>query len=482
MSLKLTCYGGAEIVTGSNFMVEGSKGGRILVDCGLEQGSDFVEKEMWAPFPYDASSVDAVVVTHAHLDHVGRLPKLVKEGFTGKAYMTPPTKDLAELIMRDSVGILGETARKHQLPPLYTDEDVTKFMSLIETLPYHEEREVAPGLSVYLRNTGHILGSASVRVKDGDGTTLALTGDIGNSPSPYLPDWEPIPDADAILMESVYGDRVNTDKSDRVALLKVALKAASERGGVILIPAFSMERTQLMLYEISKLMESGDLPHIPVFLDSPLAIKVTEVYETWQRRGPEYFKPEAEDELKQRNDLFKFPFLKMTPTREDSQQIQSAPNPKIIMAGAGMSHGGRIGHWEQKYLPDESTTLFIVGYQAPGSPGRLLQDGSPHVRLGGVDVKIRAKVQTFVGWSAHADRDELLEFAHQAQAAQETKGADKEGGEKSGQTKNFFIALGEPASARFLAQRIHDYLGGNAIVPVQGESFEITKDKVTRIS
>ena len=477
MSLRLTCYGGAEIVTGSNFMVEGSKGGKILVDCGLEQGSDFVEKKMWAPFPYQASSVDAVVVTHAHLDHVGRLPKLVKEGFKGKAYMTPPTKDLAELIMRDSVNILGETARRHNLEPLYTDDDVTKFMTLVEMLPYHEEKEVASGLSVYLRNTGHILGSASVRVKDADDTTLALTGDIGNSPSPYLPDWEPIPDADAILMESVYGDRVNTDKRDRVALLRDTLKKAMENNGVILMPAFSMERTQLMLYEISKLMESGELPHIPVFLDSPLAIKVTEVYEKW---GPEYFKPEAEDELKQRHDLFKFPFLQMTPTRQDSEQIEKAPNPKIIMAGAGMSHGGRIGHWEQKYLPDPSTTLIIVGYQAPGSPGRLLQDGAPHVRFGGVDVRIRAKVQTFVGWSAHADRDELLEFAHKAQPLQDDDKDAAEGG-ASGQTKNFFIALGEPSSARFLAQRIHDYLGGSAIVPVKGESFEITKESVTRI-
>ncbi len=310
-----------------------------------------------------------------------------------------------------------------------------------------------------------------MRVKDADGTTLALTGDIGNSPSPYLPDWEPIPDADAILMESVYGDRVNTDKRDRVALLRDTLKSAAARNGVILMPAFSMERTQLMLYEISKLMESGELPHMPVYLDSPLAIKVTEVYEKW---GSEYFKPEAEDELKQRHDLFKFPFLTMTPTREDSQQIAEAPNPKIIMAGAGMSHGGRIGHWEQKYLPDPSTTLLIIGYQAPGSPGRKLQDGAPQVRLGGVNVKIRAKIQTFVGWSAHADRDELLDFAHKAQPARE---GDKEA---KGQTKNFFVALGEPSSARFLAQRIHDYLGGNAIAPVQGESFEITKDTVKR--
>jgi metallo-beta-lactamase family protein len=234
-----------------------------------------------------------------------------------------------------------------------------------------------------------------------------------------------------------------------------------------------MERTQLMLYEISKLIESGDLPEIPVYLDSPLAIKVTEVYEKW---GSEYFKPEAEDELKQRHDLFKFPFLTMTPSREDSDTIANAPNPKIIMAGAGMSHGGRIGHWEQKYLPDPATTLFIVGYQAPGSPGRLLQDGAPEVRLGGFNVRIKAKIETFVGWSAHADRDELLDFAHKAQPAQ--KGDNT----STGQTKNFFVALGEPSSARFLAQRIHDYLGSSAIVPVQGESFEITKDKVTKVS
>ncbi|MBA3788947.1 MBL fold metallo-hydrolase [Patescibacteria group bacterium] len=465
MALKLTCYGGAETVTGSNFMVEGTRG-KILIDCGLEQGRDFVEKDMYAPFPYDVPSIDALVITHAHLDHIGRAPKLVKEGFKGQVFVTPPTKDLMELMLRDTVDILAETSRQHGLPLLYTDEDVTKLMSLVQLVNYHEEREVAPGLSVYLRNTGHILGSASVRVKDEDGTTLALTGDIGNSPSPYLPDWEPIPDADAVLMESVYGDRVNMDKGNRVVLLRDTIKRAVARGGVILIPAFSIERTQLMLYEFSKLMESGELPHIPVFLDSPLAINATEVYEKW---GREYFKKEAEDELRQRHDLFKFPFLTMTPSRQDSSKILEAPNPKIIMAGAGMSHGGRIGRWEQKYLPDPSTTLIIVGYQAPGSPGRLLQDGSPHVRLGGEDVRVRAKIETFVGWSAHADRDELLKFAEAALP------------QSDGRTKNFFVALGEPSAARFLAQRIHDYLGANAIVPIQGDSFEITKEKIARI-
>jgi metallo-beta-lactamase family protein len=473
--LKLTCYGGAETVTGSNFLIEGPKG-KILVDCGLEQGRDFVEKEMYAPFPYDVASIDALIITHAHLDHIGRAPKLIKEGFKGKVYMTAPTRDLMELMLRDTVDILAQTSKQHGLPLLYTEDDVKKLLSHSEVRGYHEQKEVAPGLSVYLRNTGHILGSTSVRIKelleDGvEGTSIALTGDIGNIPNPYLPDWEPITDADAILMESVYGDRVNTDKDDRVALLRDTLKRAIERGGAILIPAFSLERTQLMLYEISKLIESGELPHIPVFLDSPLAIHATEVYEKY---GKDYFKSEAEEELHRRHELFKFPFLTETLTRQDSEEILKAKNPKIIMAGAGMSHGGRIGHWEQKFLPDPTTTLIIVGYQAPGSPGRMLQDGSPHVRLGGVDVRIKAKIETFVGWSAHADRDGLLDFAKAALPKEKEEGS-------GGRTKNFLVALGEPSSARFLAQRIHDYLGTNAVVPIQGESFEITKDKIVRV-
>jgi metallo-beta-lactamase family protein len=474
MSLRLTCYGGAETVTGSNFLVEGAQG-KLLIDCGIEQGRDFVEKEMYAPFAFDVPSIDALVITHAHLDHIGRAPKLIKEGFKGRVFMTPPTKDLTELMLRDTVDILAETARSHNLPLLYTDEDVTKLMSLVETIQLHEEKEVAPGLSVYLRPTGHILGSASVRIKDAsDGTSLALTGDIGNIPSPYLPDWEAVTDADAILMESVYGDRVNEDKRDRVKLLVETIRRALARGGVILIPAFSIERTQLMLYEFAKLMESGELPHIPVFLDSPLAINATEIYEKWLKEGSpkeiQWFKPEAEDELAQRHELFKFPFLKETLSRQDSDEIMKAPNPKIIMAGAGMSHGGRIGRWEKQFLPDPTTTLIMVGYQAPGTPGRLLQDGAPKVRLGGEEVRVRAKIETFTGWSAHADRDGLLEFAQAALPA------------SGGRTKNFLVALGEPSSARFLAQRIHGYLGANAIVPVQGESFEITKDKVTKRS
>lgn len=459
--MQVTFAGGAGTVTGSNFLVKGARGS-LLVDCGIEQGADFCQKCMYEPFPYDVPALDALIITHAHLDHVGRAPKLIREGFKGKVYMTSATRDLMELILRDSSAILANDARAHGLPLLYDEKDVDALLDLVETIPYHQEFEAAPGLSCYLRNTGHILGSASVRITDEEGVSLALTGDIGNSPQPYLKDAEVVPDADVLIMESVYGDRVNTQKEDRVAELQKALTRAIARGGTILIPAFSLERTQLMLYEISNLMDAGKLPHIQVFLDSPLAIRVTEVYEKY---GEEYFKPAAIDELHREHDLFKFPFLTETPMPEDSRKIDAAPNPKIIMAGAGMSHGGRIGKWEQKYLPDPTTTLMIVGYQAPGSPGRLLQDGAKHVRLGRSEVKVKAAVETFSGWSAHADRDGLLRFAEGALP----------------RVKTIFTALGEPESSRFLAQRIHDYLGVKAVSPQEGQVWNITKDGATEV-
>lgn len=464
MALKLSFYGATGKVTGSNFLIESARG-KILVDCGIEQGSDFVEEHIYGPFPYDVTTIDALVLTHAHLDHVGRIPKLVRDGFKGKIYMTPPTKDLAELILLDSVGILGKDALRKNMAPLYQERDVEKTFTLIETLDYHTEKEIAPGLSVYLRNVGHILGSASVRITDEEGVTIALTGDIGNSPSPLLPNWEPIPDADVLVMESVYGDRLHPPRAERLTSLRDTLKRAITRGrgdATILIPAFSLERTQLMLYELSNFFAEGSLQKIPVFLDSPLAIKVTAVYEKW---GPTYFKPETEDEMKREGSIFEFPFLKQTLSREDSMAIEKVAGPKIIIAGAGMSHGGRIGKWEERYLPDPSTTLIIVGYQAPGTPGRRLREGTPSIRLGGVEIKVKAKIENLSGWSAHADRDGLLNFAQSCLP----------------RSKVIFTAIGEPSAERFLAQRIHDYLGVRAIAPELGQTWEVTTDSVKRV-
>jgi len=463
MALKLTFYGGAGKVTGSNFLVEGEKG-KVLVDCGMEQGADFCAPCVYDPFPYDASAVDALVVTHAHLDHVGRIPKLVKEGFKGKILSTAPTKELAELILHDSITILAEEAKRLGRDPLYGAEDVTGALALWEELPYHQEQEIAPGLKVYLRNTGHILGSGSVRFTDGTGTTLVLTSDIGNAPSPLLPDWEPVTDADALVMESVYGDRLHPPAEHRVARLRDTLKKAIDRGGTILIPAFSIERTQLMLYELSNFFAAKELPAIPVFLDSPLAIRVTRLYEKY---GNTYFKTEAQDEMRREKSLFEFPFLTQTLSKEESLNIEKVPGQKIIIAGAGMSHGGRIGGWETRYLPDPKTTLLIVGYQAPGSPGRRIQEGAKRIRLNGKDVRSRATVEILEGWSAHADRDELMKFAKEALEGK--------------RTKTIFTALGEPSSARFLAQRIHDYLGGRAVVPEYGTTWEISKDSVKQV-
>lgn len=457
MPLRLTFHGGAGTVTGSNFLVESTKG-KVLVDCGLEQGRDFSERRMYEPFPYDVSSIDALIITHAHLDHIGRGPKLMKEGFRGTIYMTLATRDLTELMLRDSISLLTREAQERDLPPLYREEDVAAFMACVEVLPYRKEREVAPGITAILRDTGHILGSASVTLRADDGTSLAITGDLGNTPSPYLPDIEPIDDVDALVMESVYGDRVHPNREERVPQLRDALNRAIKRGGTILMPAFSIERTQLMLYELSNLMETGEVPEIPVFLDSPLAIGVTEVYE---KHAMEFFNKDGKEETRKEHSIFRFPFLTLTRSREESFEIDAIPGPKLIIAGAGMSHGGRIGRHEAKYLPDPKTTLFIVGYQAPGSPGRLLQDGAKVVKIDRRPVKVRGKVETLTAWSAHADRDGLLEFAKHALPKAHT----------------IFVAIGEPSAARFLAQRIHGFLGGKAIVPQLGDTWLIEKGK-----
>lgn len=452
MALQVGFYGGAGAVTGANFLyTDGTT--KLLVDCGMEQGKDFCETCNYAAFPYDPRQIDALFVTHAHMDHIGRIPQLVAHGFANPIYMTEPTRDLMAVMLDDSLRILAREAQAQGVEPLYGREELLRALSLVKTLDYHEEVGVG-AFRITLQDAGHILGSAMVRIVHGEGTTV-FTGDLGNSPNPYLADTESPEGADFIVMESVYGDSLHTPHDRRTDELREILKEALSRGGTVLIPAFSMERTQHMLYELSNMFEAGELPQVPVYLDSPLAIKVTEVY----RRHARFFKESARAENKAEGDIFDFPFLTKTPDRLDSEAIGKEDGPKIIIAGAGMSHAGRIQHHEVRYLPDPKTTLIMVGYQAAGSLGRRLMEREKRVKIGDQWVTVRAKVVKVSGYSAHRDRDGLLEFL----------------GKAASSVKTAFIALGEPATASHFAQRARDTLGVNTIVPEKGKVYDLNK-------
>lgn len=454
--LKVTFHGGAQEVTGSNFLIEDTSspdGVKILVDCGFLQGAYKVaDDKNREPFAYDPSSIDVLFITHAHIDHIGRIPKLVKDGFKGKIYSTPPTREISEIMLGDSLGVLEKESKRDNLPMIYEEKDIKNSMSLWQTIPYHEPIELRGGIKAYLKDTGHILGSAMV-VLERSGKTFVLTGDLGNSPAPLLKDTEDIKGVTYLVMESVYGDRNHEPREERKELLENIIEDAVKAGGALIIPAFSLERTQELLFEINDLAENKRIPPVPVFLDSPLAIKVTAVY----KRNNNYLNANTNSIIKSGDDVFKFPNLRFTMTTEESKSINNVPNPKIIIAGSGMSNGGRIIHHEKRHLPDPKSTILLIGYQAAGTPGRMLEDGIKNFRFFGEDMEVRAKVAKIRGYSAHKDSNGLLDFVH--------TGADT--------LKKVFVAIGEPKASMFLSQRIRDYLGLDAVIPEKGESVEL---------
>lgn len=448
---KLTFAGGTGGPTGSNFLFE-TEERKILIDCGLVQGGKMSEDENREPFEYDPDSIDLLFVTHAHLDHVGRIPFLVKNGFKGKIYSTPPTKDLAELMMEDGLRLMEKEAEHERKEPLYGSEDIKKALSLWETLPYHQDTALAEGLSVRLLDSGHILGSAMYEFTYNTRKIL-FSGDLGNSPAPLLRDTEYVADIDYLLIESVYGDRIHEKREERKMLLEDLIEETIKKKGVLLIPAFSLERTQELLFEMNDIIEHRRIPQVPVFLDSPLAIKATAVYKKYKN----YFNIGAQTIIKSGDDVFKFPMLEFTDDVEDSKAILSVPAPKIIIAGSGMSNGGRILHHEKNYLSDPNNMLLLVGYQAAGTPGRLMQEGARSVRIMGEEIQLRAHVVNIHGYSAHRDTNGLFDFVEFMK--------DK--------VQKVFIVMGEPKASAFLAQRLHDYLGLNTFVPKRGESIEL---------
>jgi len=443
--------GGTGSVTGANFLLE-LPTSRILVDCGLMQGDRFAAAKNCEVFPYNPADMDALFVTHAHADHIGRIPKLVRDGFTGVIYSTPPTRDLAAVMLRDAYKIMLYESERYGTPRCYEEHDIAAALALWKTYPYHSPITMPDAVTATLTDAGHILGSAMITLER-NGKKFLFTGDIGNTPQPLLNPPEVVEGYDYLLMESVYGDRLHEDVKERTELLRAFIEDTTKKGGTLIIPAFSLERTQAMLFEINNLFESGTIPAIPVFLDSPLAISVTEIYQKYT----EYLKDEVQAQIKAGDDIFDFPKLSFTRTTQDSAEIEKVHGAKIIIAGSGMSHGGRILGHEGRYLEDPKTTLLLVGYQTVGSLGRLLQDGAKKVRILNVDVRVRAKIAQIRGYSGHADRDQLIDLV----AA---------GGENA---KQIFVAMGEERPALFLVQRLRDYLGRNAIAPSERDAIEI---------
>ncbi len=451
-SLSVLFARGARRVTGSNFLItakNGDKETRILIDCGLAQGERFCESVNEEKFSYNPASVDAIFFTHAHEDHIGLFPKLVKEGFRGKAYATAPTAALMPVMLEDSFHIISQEAERcHEAPP-YTAENMRAATALVEAIPYHKTIAVSPDVSVTLYNAGHIIGSASVAI-DAFGTRLVFTGDLGRVPPVIVPEREIPEKTDYLFMESVYGDRLHESIESSETALHAAVREALRKKGTLLIPAFSLERTQIILESLERMFADGE-PRVPVFLDSPLAAKVTEVYE----RFPDFLREDVRKRMEAGEDPFSFKNLTVTADAEQSRAIDHAPSPKIIIAGAGMSHGGRIRFHEARYLPDATTTLLISGYQVAGSLGRRLKDGAKEVTIDGAMVRVRADIKALDGFSAHADRDDLMGYVEAVRP------------------KGVHVILGETQSSAFLAQRIQGFLNIPADVPREGETLAV---------
>jgi metallo-beta-lactamase family protein len=416
--MRITFHGAAQEVTGSCHALE-VNGRRLLIDCGLIQGRAQDEARNRDPFAFDPRSVDAVVLTHAHLDHSGRLPLLLKAGFRGPIHAHPATIDLTRILLRDSAYLMEKESewvtrkrlRKGLRPeaPLYTARDLAAVNKRFRPLPYETDAEILPGVSLRLHDAGHILGSSIVAItaKSGGATRrVVFSGDLGHRDAPILRNPQTLTDANLVVMESTYGDRRHRAWDDTLLELGAALNDASEHAGNILIPAFAIGRTQELLYTFARHYEAWNLGRWTVFLDSPMAIEATEVYQ----RHFDLYDREAARLRKSSGDLFKMPRLHFTRTAQQSMAINRINSGAIVIAGSGMCTGGRIKQHLKHNVWRDSCHIIITGYQALGTTGRALVDGAPYIRLWGETVRVAAKIHTIGGLSAHADQVGLLDW------------------------------------------------------------------------
>ncbi len=461
--IKITCFGAAGSVTGSNYLIENSAGLKVVVDCGLFQGDKETESRNWEEWGYDPKDIKNLVLTHAHIDHSGRIPKIVKDGFRGKIIASPPTVELCEVMLLDSGHVQEMDAEwrtrknrrqaKRDVPPLYTAKDAED--SLKHLVPVELDQIIAlePGAKARLRNAGHILGSSIVELwieDEGKETKIVFSGDLGKQAQLIVADPAAIPDADYLFIESTYGNRSHrTLEESKLEFLEAIQYAVSHREKVI-IPAFAVERTQEVLYVLGEFARAGKLSNIPIYLDSPLAIKATEIF----RNNKKYYDQDAQAIVGQGFDPFKIPNLKFTPTAKDSMQINQLQGSAIVISANGMCTAGRIKHHLKHNLWRPGASIVIVGFQAEGSTGRQIVEGAKSVTIFGEKVAVRAKVFTIGGFSGHADQAGLLQWVGHF--------ADKS-------RPRVFVTHGEPTSSRALAEAIRSRFGLEVLVPRRRE-------------
>lgn len=420
MQIKLTFLGAAQNVTGSRHLVE-VDGLRVLVDCGLYQERQFRGRN-WEQFNFPPESIDAVLLTHAHLDHCGLLPKLVREGFTGPVYCTAATAEIARIILLDAAHLQEEDAefkrRRHEREgrkgpypevPLYTTEDAERCNAMFSTVRYGEPVEVAPGAEALFCPGGHVFGSSTIRLRlrrDREQRTILFSGDVGRSDMPIVEDPAAPKDADYVLIESTYGDRVHEQNGDIERRLADVVNRTVDAGGNLVIPSFALERAQDLLYHLNELLLADAIPHLLVFLDSPMAIRITEVF----RNHPELYDEEMVRRMRQHASPFDFPGLKMSLSTAESKAINRIKGSVAVVAGSGMCTGGRIKHHLVNNISRPESTVLFVGYQAAGTLGRRIVEGEQEVRILGEQRPVRARIEQIHGFSGHADRDELLRW------------------------------------------------------------------------
>lgn len=436
--------GGAGQVTGACYLLRAG-GKNILVDCGMFQGGRFSEQENRQTFPFDPKEIDVVFVTHAHADHIGRLPKLVKDGFRGNVICTHPTADLMDVMLQDALTIMEHECEHSKEEMLYSEKDLAQTLDLLTPHEYNERITLNNRIDVYLRESAHILGSSMVEMHIDD-EILVFTGDLGNTPSPILKSSiYPIEFCDYMVMESVYGDRLHNHDENKELILERIIEDTVTKKGVVIIPVFALERTQALLSVLEELVENSRIPRIPMFLDSPLAIHATKVY----RKYKQYFNEVTQAGAVKDFELFGFPGLTLCESREQSQNINDVPAPKLIMAGNPHGYGSRIAHHFIRYLPDPASTVVFVGYPRVSSLGRRLTEGAREVQIWEKNVPVRASIVNISGYSAHADQAQLKDFV---------AGINKP-------IKNVFVSMGEQQSSETLANVLRDDVGIHAEVP-----------------